>query len=119
MSNLGTPPSILMGFPSIGEAIKNANKNVLQQICVAMGVRREGSRQTLIENLEPKYQNIQDWVNEYQSTVNWISILEQTFRNRPETDSVPNILEPNRIEPSRFSVPKFGIESNRPECQEY
>jgi len=87
-----------MDYP-LDEAIKNANKQVLQQICVAMSVQREGSKQALIKNLEPKLRDIQDWieeyrpVNNYQPTqdfcggVNWTTRLERTFNGKTREKS--------------------------------
>jgi hypothetical protein len=84
------PPSILLESRSIDEAIKSANKQVLIVICVAMRVPREGSEKILMENLKPKMQDIQDWVNVYQHVVAhkptqdqyWTTILGRTFKRK-------------------------------------
>lgn len=91
MPHLGKPPSILNIYP-LDEAIEKADKQVLQQICVAMEVMgREGNRQTLIKNLKPKMPDIQEWIEEYRSiddyqpthdfcgALDWTTTLERTF----------------------------------------
>ena len=93
MSHLGEPPSILKVYP-LDEAIEKAEKKVPQQICVAMEVQREGSKQTLIKNLKPKMPDIQEWIEKYRSIddyqpihdfcvgFNWTTTLERTFNKK-------------------------------------
>lgn len=90
MSNLGMPPGLLMDCPSIDEAIESANKQVLIEICVAMGVQREGTREILMENLKPKMRDIQDWIIRYRQVDHWTTILERTFgrKDREKSDEM-------------------------------
>ncbi len=85
MSDLGTPPSILMNSDySLDKAIEKASIQELQQICVAMMVKREGNISTLIKNLKPKMRDIQEWTERYRSIggLDWTMTLERTFNGK-------------------------------------